>query len=435
MRFEQLYDINGSSLVVKLGDIREARTEVVVTSDDSNLSMGGGTSAAIRAAAGDSVFEESRRLIPVAVGAIAVTGAGLLAEQGVRHIFHAATIPSHRDRDVHNQEEIIRNATRQALTLLQGMGLHTISFPALGTGFAGFDPKRAALAMCAEIRAAMERAPKPFTVEIWLMLGNQGERAAMVFFAEFTKSAALDRFVVPSHAVLLIHGIRTAAGWRQRVGDEIEESARGLTPIPIGYGFFNVVQFLLPFPAIRRKAAETVWLKAKSVFGNPNFDRVSIIAHSFGSWIAVYLLVVKPIRIHRLLLCGAIVDANFDWDTVSDRIDNPSFENAPACRVVNDCGTKDIWPLMAKAMTWGFGISGRWGFQHCIVADRFYHVDHSGFFEEGFAREYWVPALTGKRLPKGVSDGIDPPWALSLLTFVKIPVLLGFVGALAWIYF
>lgn len=426
MKLVQDFEINNSRLRVVLGNLAEATTEVIVTSDDTLLSMGGGTSAAVRSVAGEAIFRESRALQPVSLGSIVVTSAGDLALRGVRHIFHAAMIPSSMDRKVNDQESVIRGATRQALTLMREMRLSSIALPALGTGFASFDRETAAAVICTEIKSEMMAAAVPITVEIWLLVRERTTLQAIDFLRHFTRFAELEHFVVPNHAVLLVHGIRTAAGWRKQVGDELAQGSGRLIGIPVGYGFFNILQFLVPIHAVRAKAAEKVWLKSQSVFSNENFDQVSVIAHSFGCWVVGYLLQHKPVTFHRVILCGAVIDADFDWDRVSRKLSAPTFRNLPATLVVNDCGTKDAWPLVAKAATWGFGYSGRWGFQHALVQDRFFPLRHSDFFKPGFAKAYWVPALVGDRLPDGSasSNEIAPSWLLSCLTFVKIPILL-----------
>ncbi|MBA3351928.1 MAG: hypothetical protein H0U23_05800 [Blastocatellia bacterium] len=289
--------------------------------------------------------------------------------------------------------------------------------------------------MAEVIRTLLLASPNALDVQIWIWLGNKRETEALTFLSEITERAKLEPLVVRSHAVVLIHGIRTAAGWRERIGNEIEQADPTLTPIPVGYEFFDVLRFLTPIGPGRRKAAETVWAKMKSLYDNPNIGGVSVIAHSFGTWIVGYLLVnKKKARFRRIILCGAVLDGRFDWESVTDKIDHPNFENAPNTRIVNDCGTQDIWPIFAKFMTWGYGVSGRWGFQNALVRDRFHNVDHGGFFKAGFAKEHWVPALTGTVLSKGISEGIDPPSWISILTIVKLPYLI-VAAVLVWLLF
>ena len=390
MRYQQDYNIGNSILSIKFGDIARAGTQVIVTSDDQNLSMGGGTSASVRKAAGESVYEEAQRIKPVPLGGIKPTGSGALLPQGVLHVFHAASIPSASQREVEDADAVVRSITRRALDMLVAMQLNSIALPALGTGFAQFDAKTSGVAMAETIRAALGDQASPLhkeklRVEIWLFLQDKRETKVLTFLSEITERAHLNDNVVCSHAVVLIHGIRTAAGWRERIGDEIEMADSQLTPVPVGYEFFDVIRFLTPVGPWRRRAAETVWAKMKSLFDNPNIAEVSVVAHSFGTWIVGYLLRTKQVRFYRVLLCGSVLDTSFDWDSVREKIVGPIFPASPNVRVINDCGTRDIWPIFAKFATWGYGVAGRWGFISALAKDRFHHYRHSDFFADGFA--------------------------------------------------
>jgi O-acetyl-ADP-ribose deacetylase (regulator of RNase III) len=398
--------------------------------------MGGGTSKTVRKAAGESVYEAARPLAPVPLGGVVSTTAGDLAGHGVRHIFHAAVIPSAKDRSVKNPDEIVRSATTQAIDMLQAMGLKSIAFPALGTGFAKFDNKTSGIAMAEVIRELLTASSKALHVEIWILLDKKPVTEALEFLSEITERADLVPNAVRSHAVVLIHGIRTAAGWRERIGNEIERADSKLTPIPIGYGFFDVLRFLTPIGPWRRAAAKTVWMKMNSLYDNPNIQNVSVIAHSFGTWIVGHLLATEGrAKFHRIIFCGAILDGDFDWGKVKGKTANPQFANAPNARVVNDCGTRDVWPIFARFATWGYGVSGRWGFQHALVRDRFHAVNHGGFFQEGFATQHWVPALTGTNLSQGIDYDIDPPAWLTILTILKLPCIILVLGAVLTWYF
>jgi O-acetyl-ADP-ribose deacetylase (regulator of RNase III) len=434
MRFQQSYTFGQSTLNIRLGNLRDATTNVIVTSDDRQLSMGGGTSKTIREAAGEAVLE-ARAQVPLDLGGVAISGSGKLAAQGVKYVFHAATIHSASNRVVEDPEAVVTRATRQALEMLQAMALNSIAFPALGTGHAEFDPTDVAIAMSAVIRGVLTSSPRPLLVEIWLLLGTKRDAEAVAFLSEFTSRAQLQVNAVRCHSVFLVHGIRTAAGWREAIGNELERADSRLTPIPVGYEFFDVVRFLMPFGPWRRAAAETVWTKMESVYSNPNIEQVSIIAHSFGTWIVGHILTTHNVRFHRVILCGSVLDTGFDWGQVHEKINAPPFANAPNVKIVNDCGTRDVWPIFAKFATWGYGVAGRWGFQHALVKDRFHAVDHGGFFQPGFATTNWVPVLTGT-LTKGVEKGISPPVWMSVLTVLKLPYLLAAAAIIvAWFVF
>ena len=423
MRNMQSYTFGQSTLNIRLGNLREATTDVIVTSDDQQLSMRGrGTAATIHEAAGDAVLA-ARAHVPVPLGGVVSSPSGDLAAQGVKHVFHAATIPSGSNRVVADPNAVVTQATPQALDMVHAMRLNSIAFPALGTGHAGFDPVNVAIAMCAEIRAVLTASPRPLLVEIYLLLGNQRDYEAMAFFRHFTIHADLKENAVRSHSVVLVHGIRTAAGWREAIGNELEKADSSLTPMAIGYEFFDVVRFLTPIGPWRRAAAETVWTKMKSVYDNPNIERVSIIAHSFGTWIVAHIMATHPVKFHRVILCGSVLDTCYDWNRVHQKIEAPIFKNFPNVKIVNDCGTEDLWPVFAKFATWGYGVAGRWGFQHALVKDRFHDTfKHSDFFKPGFATQHWIPVLSGT-LTKGGDRNIDTPAWVNLLTVLKLPYL------------
>ena len=60
------YIFNKSTLTVKFGNILESQAEVIVSPDDSPVSMGGGVSSAILKAGGMSIMSDAQKMIPVA---------------------------------------------------------------------------------------------------------------------------------------------------------------------------------------------------------------------------------------------------------------------------------------------------------------------------------------------------------------------------------
>ena len=59
--------------------------------------------------------------------------------------------------------------------------------------------------------------------------------------------------------------------------------------------------------------------------------------------------------------------------------------------VLNECGSRDIWPVLAECLSWGYGASGVFGFGSPGVHDRFHQIKHSDYLREDFVREYWKP--------------------------------------------
>jgi O-acetyl-ADP-ribose deacetylase (regulator of RNase III) len=87
------YVIGNSSITVIFGDITKSSAEVIVSSDDYMLSMGGGVSRAIRNACGSQVWNDAVKMIPAKLGDVVITSAGDL---DAKYIFHAITIGNTR---------------------------------------------------------------------------------------------------------------------------------------------------------------------------------------------------------------------------------------------------------------------------------------------------------------------------------------------------
>jgi Flp pilus assembly protein TadD len=226
------------------------------------------------------------------------------------------------------------------------------------------------------------------------------------------------------HVVLLIHGIRTQGEWAQRTVAAIE-SDPPIHVVPLRYEFFDVLRFLLPFARFRDRPVHRITaLIRDELSGDP--ESLSVIAHSFGTFIVAKILEREPdIRFHRVILCGSIIPDDFKWAFYAHRLSSDASDH---WHVVNDCGMRDIWPVFAKSITWGYGSSGRFGFGHPRVMDRFFDLSHSEYFDDAFIRQYWLPYLTKGTINKSPSERRVNPWWLSALTVFKLRNLLA--GAL-----
>ena len=200
-----------------------------------------------------------------------------------------------------------------------------------------------------------------------------------------------------SHIVLVVHGIRDFGEWQQMVREEIEEP--GTIVIPIKFGYFNVLRFLIPF-ATRQAPLRRIEREMLSVTNDHGSAKLSVISHSFGTDIVTSVLKDHPksLRIWRMILCGSVVRQEFRWDSIAHQIGEPDMPTRNF--IVNDCGSGDQWPLLAQALTWGFGAAGTDGFGSTLVQDRFHDGGHSLFMTREFVRQYWKPFLSeGRYVP------------------------------------
>lgn len=195
MQKARVYQIGVSTLTLEFGDLTKSKADVLVSSDDDYITMGGGVSAAIRRAAGETILLDVAKKIPAQLGDVVVTSAGSLP---AKHVFHAITIG---DGDV-SHTEIIANTTRRALQLLQTLQLSSIAFPAIGAGVAGFPYGDVAVQMADVVVSELRSSARAIHVTVCLFdrFGEMQPIDYINFFEEFavrTRALAL----VPSEPV------------------------------------------------------------------------------------------------------------------------------------------------------------------------------------------------------------------------------------------
>src|SRR4051812_9084282 len=85
----QEYVIGESRVHLRIGDILQSEAQVIVSSDDDELSMRGGVSKAILSAVGPALADEARKHVSnLNVGDVVVTSAGKLR---FLHVYHVVT--------------------------------------------------------------------------------------------------------------------------------------------------------------------------------------------------------------------------------------------------------------------------------------------------------------------------------------------------------
>jgi O-acetyl-ADP-ribose deacetylase (regulator of RNase III) len=175
------YEFGRSRLNLEFGDLTTSRAKVLVSSDDSRLSMRGGVSAAIRAAGGDAIALDAAKRIGAGVGDVIVTSAGALPAY---YIFHAVTL----GQGEVPHEEMLTRVTRRCMELLDPLGVDSISFPAIGAGTAGVPYDEVATHMAKLIAEDLERRGTPLEVTIYLF-DHTGRMEAFDFLPFFERFA------------------------------------------------------------------------------------------------------------------------------------------------------------------------------------------------------------------------------------------------------
>jgi pimeloyl-ACP methyl ester carboxylesterase len=216
------------------------------------------------------------------------------------------------------------------------------------------------------------------------------------------------------HVVVLIHGIRTWAPWYRAIAKQLKDE--GFDVETTNYGRLDLVRFLLPVPWFRNHAVKTVSRDLDDIFNAHRGKKVSVIAHSFGTYIISRILAENVhMRFYRVIFCGGIVPNQFRPASYPDRLSWP---------LLNEVGTRDIWPVLAESITWGYGATGARGVQRPRSFDRYHRgVGHSAFLNATFCRDWWIPFLRGQS-PEPADIESSPSWWLDLLLMIKVKYLL-----------
>jgi hypothetical protein len=225
-----------------------------------------------------------------------------------------------------------------------------------------------------------------------------------------------------NEAVLLIHGIRDFAEWQHIVSSVLAEIPN-INICPLKYGRFDAFRFWFPIWTREVPIKKLLW-RIRAAQEKFPAVKLSVIAHSFGTYAIANILKENPdIRLHRLILCGAIVPSEFRWDQIQHRVET---------EIINDCGISDVWPVLAQSTTFGYGASGRFGFGTPGVRDRYHDFGHGGFFEKDFVRDFWLPWFrNGELVDSKVPPRATAPWHLLTIFQLKwVAVLACLIGIL-----
>lgn len=216
--------------------------------------------------------------------------------------------------------------------------------------------------------------------------------------------------------ILLIHGIRTQADWQPMLTQVLEEKGR-IKVISIKYGYFDVFHFWFPFA--RQSPVTRVEKEFRSARKKYPHAKISVIAHSFGTYVIGKLLKEEfDFELERLILCGSILPCSYPWEDVMHKFIGGNDENI--LNIVNECGKRDIWPVLAKTTSWGYGDSGTHGFGQGEVRDRYHNIQHSDYFTEYFATTYWKPFIKNGEYKQSESTPLATPWWLSVLGILPL---------------
>ena len=196
------YFVNNSTIRIVFGDITASNAEVIVSSDDTRITMGGGVSKSILMAEGTGIIKhDARKNVPAEVGDVVVTTAGKLLQ---KYIFHVITmnIDSYEDRtgmftkdDMH--QYIISNSIDKCFALLHTLDLKSIAFPSIGAGTASIPFDKVASTMADSIVRNLMKTNKSLNIELYLKSRFDGmlQWDFLPMFEQFAAQVAVVKMV------------------------------------------------------------------------------------------------------------------------------------------------------------------------------------------------------------------------------------------------
>jgi O-acetyl-ADP-ribose deacetylase len=142
-------------IVLLQSDLTEMDVDAIVNAANNDLQLGGGVAGAIRRKGGDAIQRECDAIGSIPIGGAAITTGGKLR---ARFVIHAASMQLGGETTA----PALRSSTAHALRIAAERGLHSIAFPAVGTGIAGFPIPECARIMLREVE---EHLKKPTSLE------------------------------------------------------------------------------------------------------------------------------------------------------------------------------------------------------------------------------------------------------------------------------
>ena len=169
------YKFNNSEVKIIFGNILDSLASVIVSSDDSEISMGGGVSGSILEAGGQVVQDDAQRKLPVDLGDVVVSTSGNLQYQ--KYIFHCITIDVDfmygRNKDKYGDvgdlnKFIIERSIDRCFKLMQVLEVDSIAFPCIGAGVARIPFEEMAELMAASFAKNLCETNKSYNIEFYV---------------------------------------------------------------------------------------------------------------------------------------------------------------------------------------------------------------------------------------------------------------------------
>ena len=210
--------------------------------------------------------------------------------------------------------------------------------------------------------------------------------------------------------IVLIHGILSRGYWQNSIKTELKRA--GFSSSSTNSGWVDIFSFWLPIRWLRQRPASRVWRDLLAIKGDYPDKKISVLAHSFGTFIVGKLFELQSeFRAERLAFCGSILSDDFPFADYRSRYS----------KILNDVGCKEPWPALGASSTWGYGSTGTYGFNRPGIQDRWHrNFRHGEFLTPQFCQTYWVPFFADGEVVLGDQNAEKPPGWVRLISSLHI---------------
>jgi O-acetyl-ADP-ribose deacetylase (regulator of RNase III) len=171
-------------VIIKVGDITEEDTDVIVNAANSSLLGGGGVDGAIHRKGGNRILEECRKIREnqypngLATGKAVMTGGGNLTARFVIH-----TVGPIYGTNQGNDAGLLADCYQNSLSLAAENDLKTIAFPSISTGAFGYPKHEAAKISSRAIKQFLNREAR--IIEVRLVFFSASDAAMFLKHQDF----------------------------------------------------------------------------------------------------------------------------------------------------------------------------------------------------------------------------------------------------------
>lgn len=284
-RHRRIYEINNSVFSIILGDIIESEAEVIISSDDNYISMGGGVSASIKVGAGDYIIKDTQKHVPCGLGDVIVSSAGSLKQ---KYVFHCITLLNNRGkrirpRDVDTQRQIISNCIEKCFRLLPLLGVSSIAFSPIGSRVAKYPLDDIASLFSETVARFCYNTNKKYEIELYLQNNAFGFDIMdyIVFFEAVSTQIGIINKQYNNQTIRDIISPQNISFEQEKDGDDLRKH------IFISYSRVNKDK-VRPFCKILEELKISYWIDIEGNYSGKNFKEEIVDAIESSSLILFF---------------------------------------------------------------------------------------------------------------------------------------------------